>query len=63
MKKLLPAVLLLAACEGPPPAIAGTPYQPDSGNLFVRCGALIDGIADVFWQTEKAKGMGVYPPS
>ena len=23
----------------------------------------IDEIADVFWQTEKAKGMGVYPPS
>jgi nickel superoxide dismutase len=23
----------------------------------------IDAIADVFWQTEKAKGMGVYPPS
>ena len=25
--------------------------------------AKIDEIADVFWQTEKAKGMGVYPPS
>jgi len=24
---------------------------------------MIEGIADVFWQTEKAKGMGVYPPS
>jgi nickel superoxide dismutase len=23
----------------------------------------IDAIADVFWQTEKAKGMGVYPPN
>lgn len=23
----------------------------------------IDAIADIFWQTEKAKGMGVYPPS
>ena len=46
MKKFLPAVLLLAACEGSPPEIAGTPYQPDSGNLFVRCGALIDGISD-----------------
>lgn len=22
------------------------PYEPDSGNLFVRCGVLIDGIAD-----------------
>ena len=25
--------------------------------------SLIDDISDVFWQTEKAKGMGVYPPS
>ena len=25
--------------------------------------AMIEGIADVFWQTEKAQGMGVYPPS
>ncbi|QUR68924.1 superoxide dismutase, Ni [Mycobacterium spongiae] len=24
---------------------------------------LIDEIAGVFWQTEKAKGMGVYPPA
>ena len=24
---------------------------------------LIDEISDVFWQTEKAKGMGVYPPA
>lgn len=24
---------------------------------------MIDQIADVFWQTEKAKGMGVYPPA
>ena len=24
--------------------------------------ATIDKIADIFWQTEKAKGMGVYPP-
>ncbi len=24
---------------------------------------LIDEISDVFWQTEKAKGMGVYPPT
>ena len=24
---------------------------------------LIDEIADIFWQTEKAKGMGVYPPA
>ncbi len=25
--------------------------------------ALIDEISDIFWQTEKAKGAGVYPPS
>lgn len=24
---------------------------------------LIDEVAGVFWQTEKAKGMGVYPPA
>lgn len=24
---------------------------------------LIDEIADIFWQTEKAKGAGVYPPN
>ncbi len=23
----------------------------------------IDEIAEVFWSTEKAQGMGVYPPS
>ena len=46
MKKLLPVVLLLTACEGSPPEIASAPFLPDSGNLFVRCGALIDGISD-----------------
>ena len=25
--------------------------------------ALIDEISDIFWQTEKAKGAGVYPPA
>jgi nickel superoxide dismutase len=25
--------------------------------------AKIDEIADIFWQTDKAKDMGVYPPS
>ena len=34
--------------------------DPAAGQALV---AMIDGIADVFWQTEKAKGMGVYPPS
>lgn len=34
--------------------------DPAAGQKLVD---MIDGIADVFWQTEKAKGMGVYPPS
>ena len=34
--------------------------DPAVGEQLV---AYIDEIADVFWQTEKAKGMGVYPPS
>ena len=25
--------------------------------------AMIEGIADVFWQTDKGKDMGVYPPA
>ncbi len=25
--------------------------------------SLIDEIAEIFWKTEKAKGMGVYPPA
>ena len=46
MKKLLFTALFLGACQGAPPDIATAPYQPDSGNLFVRCGTLIDGISD-----------------
>jgi nickel superoxide dismutase len=34
--------------------------DPDEGRKLV---ALIDEIAAIFWQTEKAKGMGVYPPA
>jgi len=34
--------------------------DPADGEKLV---ALIDEIADIFWQTEKAKGAGVYPPS
>ncbi len=26
--------------------VVNTPYEPDSGNLFVRCGALIDGLSN-----------------
>lgn len=34
--------------------------DPEDGRKLI---ALIDEISDVFWQTEKAKGMGVYPPA
>ncbi|MDH4126961.1 MAG: amidohydrolase family protein, partial [Gammaproteobacteria bacterium] len=43
------AVLLaatLSACQPAAPQIAEIPYAPDSGNLFVRCGSLIDGLSD-----------------
>ncbi|MGI9222652.1 MAG: amidohydrolase family protein [Woeseiaceae bacterium] len=46
MKKLIPVVLFLSACDGAPPEIATAPAQPDSGDLFVRCGTLIDGLSD-----------------
>jgi len=34
--------------------------DPAVGEQLV---AYIDEIAEIFWKTEKAKGMGVYPPS
>jgi nickel superoxide dismutase len=34
--------------------------DPEDGRKLI---ALIDEIADVFWQTEKAKEMGVYAPA
>ena len=34
--------------------------DPADGEKLV---GLIDDIGDIFWQTEKAKGMGVYPPN
>jgi nickel superoxide dismutase len=34
--------------------------DPAAGQTLVE---LIDDVADIFWQTEKAAGMGVYPPS
>jgi len=44
------ALMLLAACaEQPPPqptVVASPPYAPDSGDLLLRCGALIDGLSD-----------------
>lgn len=34
--------------------------DPADGQKLID---LIDEIAEIFWKTEKAKGMGVYPPS
>ena len=34
--------------------------DPADGQKLID---LIDEIAAIFWQTEKAKGMGVYPPA
>jgi nickel superoxide dismutase len=34
--------------------------DPADGQKLI---GLVEEIADVFWQTEKAKDMGVYPPS
>ena len=39
--------MLGAACHrAPPPSIAAVPFVADSGSLAIRCGILIDGIAD-----------------
>ena len=45
---LLSLILILTACAQAPesPAITRVPYAADSGNLAIRCGTLIDGIAD-----------------
>jgi imidazolonepropionase-like amidohydrolase len=43
----LPFVLF--ACEGSPPTtatLASVPFDPDNGSIAVRCGTLIDGLAD-----------------
>jgi len=34
--------------------------DPEDGRKLI---ALIDEIGDIFWQTAKAKDMGVYPPA
>lgn len=34
--------------------------DPADGQKLIE---LIDEIADIFWKTDKAKSMGVYPPS
>jgi len=45
---LLSLILILTACDRAPlsPVITQVPYAVDSGNIVVRCGTLIDGIAD-----------------
>ena len=45
---ILPLVLLLAGCNAPPvsPSLASVPFVPDGGSIAVRCGTLIDGLAD-----------------
>ncbi|HET7201898.1 MAG TPA: amidohydrolase family protein [Steroidobacteraceae bacterium] len=35
-----------ASAAGATAIAAGTPYRPDSGNLAIRCGRLIDGVTD-----------------
>ncbi len=40
---------LLAGCTEPddsPDIVSAVPYEADSGNLFVKCGTLIDGQSD-----------------
>jgi imidazolonepropionase-like amidohydrolase len=42
------AIFVTAGCSGAPPApvLSQAPLAPDSGTLAIRCGRLIDGIAD-----------------
>ena len=50
---LLLASLILAACAYTPPTLTNrldvrqVPFTPDSGSIAIRCGKLIDGIADI----------------
>lgn len=42
-------VLFVAGCESslpPAPFVTKAPFNPDIGNVSIRCGQLIDGIAD-----------------
>jgi imidazolonepropionase-like amidohydrolase len=58
MRGVLVALLgLVAACasEPPKPSIALGEHRPDSGTILVRCGRLVDGLAD-----EPATGVDVY---
>ena len=40
--------------------VAKKSVDPADGEKLIE---LIDEISDIFWQTEKAKGAGVYPPA
>lgn len=40
--------------------IAKKTVDPEDGRKLV---SLIDEISEIFWQTDKAKKMGVYPPA
>ena len=53
LRQLFPSIaagtalaVTLGACEAPAPEITQAPFTPDSGNLAIRCGALIDGLSD-----------------
>jgi imidazolonepropionase-like amidohydrolase len=47
LARTLPLLSILIACEGlpPSPAITRSPFVPDSGNIAIRCGELIDGLS------------------
>ena len=43
---VLPWVLAACGASPPQPQVTTVPYQADSGSIAVRCGTLIDGIAE-----------------
>jgi imidazolonepropionase-like amidohydrolase len=46
MRRILIAAALLCASVASAVEVVRAPYVPDSGNLAVRCGKFIDGLAD-----------------
>ena len=50
-----------AVLEGHPPGRRG--QEVDGSGRRPKLIDYIDEIADIFWQTDKAKQMGVYPPA
>lgn len=46
--RYLPLLFVLTGCEKTPPtpSLTTIPFAPDSGDIAVRCGELIDGISD-----------------